>query len=67
MPITYQGDAARIEYSDDDACFVGHIAGIKDIVGFHGESVAELRDAFEEAAEDYLETCDALNRRPEQP
>ena len=35
-----------------DACFVGHITGIKDIVGFHGESVAELRDAFEEAVDD---------------
>lgn len=65
--MTHKGYAARIEYSDDDACFVGHIAGIKDIVGFHGESVAELRDAFEEAVEDYLETCDALNRQPSKP
>ena len=65
--MTHKGYAARIEYSDDDSCFVGHIAGIKDIVGFHGESVAELRGAFEEAVEDYLETCDALNRQPSKP
>ncbi|MCC2667525.1 MAG: hypothetical protein K0S63_1441, partial [Gammaproteobacteria bacterium] len=23
----YKGYAARIEYSDDDDCFIGHIAG----------------------------------------
>ncbi|NQT56967.1 MAG: toxin-antitoxin system HicB family antitoxin, partial [Desulfobacteraceae bacterium] len=42
----YRRYAARIEYSDKDGCFVGHIAGIRDVVGVHGESVAELRSAF---------------------
>ena len=65
--MTYKGYAARIEYSDEDVCFVGHISGITDIVGFHGESVAELRDAFEEAVDDYLETCETLNRQPSKP
>ena len=65
--MTHQGYAARIEYSDEDACFVGHIAGIRDIVGFHGESVAELRAAFEEAVEDYLETCQKVGRPPQKP
>ena len=45
--MTYQGYAARIEYSDEDGCFVGHVAGIRDVIGFHGESVAELRAAFD--------------------
>ena len=65
--MTYQGYAAHIEYSDEDACFVGRIAGIRDIVGFHGESVAELRAAFEEAVEDYLETCQKVGRPPQKP
>jgi predicted HicB family RNase H-like nuclease len=63
----YKGYAARIEYSDEDGCFIGHIAGIKDIVGFHGESVAELRAAFEEAVDDYLETCARVGRQPQKP
>lgn len=45
--MNYQGYAARIDYSDEDGLFVGRIAGIKDVVGFHGESVRELRAAFE--------------------
>lgn len=65
--MTYRGYAARIEYSDEDQCFVGHVAGIHDVVGFHGDSVAELRAAFEEAVEDYLETCARLNRAPQKP
>jgi predicted HicB family RNase H-like nuclease len=65
--MTHKGYAARIEYSDEDGCFVGHIAGINDVVGFHGESVVELRVAFEEAVGDYLETCKRLQRPPQRP
>ena len=63
----YRDYAARIDYSDDDGCFIGHIADINDVVGFHGESVAELRAAFEEAVDDYLQTCEKLNRPPQKP
>jgi predicted HicB family RNase H-like nuclease len=65
--MTYRGYAAKIAYSDEDGCFVGHIAGIRDVVGFHGESVAELRAAFEEAVDDYLETSARLGRTPQKP
>ena len=65
--MTYKGYAARIEYSDDDGCFIGHIAAINDVVGFHGETVTELREAFVEAVDDYLETCEKLGRSPQKP
>ncbi|MDR0472259.1 MAG: type II toxin-antitoxin system HicB family antitoxin [Treponema sp.] len=63
----YKDYAARIEYSDEDKCFVGHIAGIRDIVGFHGESVDELNTAFQEAVDDYLEVCEKENIPPQRP
>lgn len=65
--MNYKGYAARIEYSDEDGLFIGHIAGIRDVVGFHGESVKELRMAFAEAVDDYLETCAKLGRPPQKP
>ncbi|ACO79231.1 Conserved hypothetical protein, HicB- family [Azotobacter vinelandii CA] len=65
--MTCKGYAARIEYSDEDGLFVGHIAGIRDVVGFHGETVKELRSAFAEALDDYLETCARLNRPAQKP
>ena len=63
----FKGYAAQISYSDNDACFVGHIAGIADIVGFHADNVAELRAAFEEAVTDYLATCEKAGRNPQKP
>ena len=65
--MNYKGYPARIEYSEEDGCFIGHIVGINDIVGFHGENVAELRAAFEEAVDDYLETCAQLGRPAQKP
>jgi predicted HicB family RNase H-like nuclease len=65
--MTYKGYAARIEYSDEDGCFIGHIAGIKDVIGFHADSVNGLRTAFEEAVDDYLATCEKVGRAPQKP
>lgn len=62
--MTYQGYTARVEYSEDDGCFVGHIAGIHDVIGFHGENVTELRTAFKESVDDYLVTYAKLGRNP---
>jgi predicted HicB family RNase H-like nuclease len=65
--MTYKEYAARIEYSDEDSCFVGHIAGIKDVIGFHADSVKNLRKAFREAVDDYLATCEKLRKAPQKP
>ena len=63
--MTYKGYAARIEYDDDDRIFTGRIAGIRDGVGFHADSVCGLRQAFHEAVEDYLETCAKIGKEPQ--
>ena len=65
--INYKGYAARVEYSDEDDCLVGHIAGINDVVGFHADSVNELHTAFKEAVDDYLQTCKKVGRPPRKP
>lgn len=55
----YKDYIARIEFNEKDGLFVGHLLGIKDIVSFHGETVKELREDFENAVnsmiEDYVE------------
>ncbi|MEO6422847.1 MAG: type II toxin-antitoxin system HicB family antitoxin, partial [Candidatus Nitrotoga sp.] len=65
--MTYKDFAARVEYSEEDGCFVGHIAGIRDVIGFHGETVTELRAAFKEAVDEYLATCKKLGHAPNKP
>lgn len=66
-PMMCKGYAARVEYSDEDACFVGLIAGISDIVGFHADTVADSKAAFSEAVGDYLATAGQLKRAPKNP
>lgn len=65
--MSYKGYAARIEYDDEDKIFVGHIAGINDVVGFHGESVKTLEKAFHEAVNNYLDACKKLGQEPNKP
>jgi len=62
--LTYKGYSARVEYDDDDGIFTGRIAGIRDRVGFHAETVEDLRAAFHEAVEDYIETCASIGKEP---
>lgn len=63
--MTYKGYAARIDYDDDDGIFVGHIAGIRDRIGFHADTVDDLRAAFHEAVDDYIETCAKTGKEPQ--
>jgi predicted HicB family RNase H-like nuclease len=61
----YKGYSARIEYDDGDGIFTGRIAGIRDGVGFHADTVDGLRNAFHEAVEDYIDTCAKIGKEPQ--
>ena len=63
--MSYKGYLARVEYDDEDGIFTGRLAGIRDGVGFHADTVEGLRAAFHEAVEDYLATCARLGREPQ--
>ena len=63
--MNYKGYSARIDYDDEDAIFMGRIAGIRDGVGFHADTVEGLRVAFHEAVEDYIETCAKIGKEPQ--
>ena len=63
----YKSYVARIEYDEEDRIFVGHLAGIKDIVGFHGSTVNELEKAFHESVDNYLAISEETGRRPQKP
>jgi predicted HicB family RNase H-like nuclease len=65
--MTYRDYSARVEYDAEDRLFAGRLAGINDVVGFHGQSVAELEAAFHEAVEDYIATCAKAGKPPEKP
>lgn len=60
--LTYKDFFATVHFSAEDDIFYGKIEGINDLITFEGENVSELRQAFYEAVDDYLQICEANNR-----
>lgn len=65
--LSYKGYTAKIEFDPDDKILFGNLIGIRDTVGFHGETVNELVQAFHEAVDFYLESCAKAGREPNKP
>src|SRR5262245_43411840 len=65
--MVYKGYPARIEFDADDMIFTGRIAGIRDVVGFHADTVADLIAAFHEAVDDYIDICAKAGKDPHKP
>ncbi|HYN78713.1 MAG TPA: type II toxin-antitoxin system HicB family antitoxin [Lamprocystis sp. (in: g-proteobacteria)] len=65
--MSHQGYTARVEYDERDNILVGRILGVRSIISFHGETVAELRAEFESAVDDYLTECEQEGVTPERP
>jgi predicted HicB family RNase H-like nuclease len=65
--MSHKGYTARVEYDERDNIFVGRILGIRSIISFQGETVAELRSEFEQAVKEYLADCKKEGVQPEKP
>ena len=65
--MTYQNYSARVEFDPVDRIFVGHIVGIRDIVGFHGSTVEELEQAFHDTVHHYVEVSEKLGQDAQRP
>ena len=65
--ISYKGYAAYIEFDAEDRIFVGRLAGITDIVVFHGSTVDELEIAFHEIVEHYIEVSERTGYPAQKP
>ena len=63
--LEYKGYYADIHFSANDEVFFGKLIGISDLISFEGNSVNELKEAFKEAVEDYLETCQEIGKEPD--
>ena len=65
--MNHKGYTARVEFDERDSIFVGRVLGLHAMISFHGETVAELRFAFETAIEEFLQDCKEQGLRPEKP
>ncbi len=67
MKMTYKGYEAVVEFDEEAGIFTGEVINTRDVITFEGASVDDLRHAFEDSVEDYLEFCASRNELPEKP
>ena len=65
--LKYKGYLGSVEVSLEDNCLHGRLLHVRDVVSYEASNVDRLRNAFEEAVDDYLETCTELGRQPQKP
>jgi predicted HicB family RNase H-like nuclease len=63
----YNGYVAKVEFDDEADIFFGEVINLRDVITFQGESVAELKHAFQDSVEDYLAFCAERGETPEKP
>ncbi len=61
----YKGYLGEITYDDEAKIFHGEVIGLKDVITFQGRSINELKKAFHESINDYLEWCRERGEKPE--
>ncbi|MFM5854961.1 type II toxin-antitoxin system HicB family antitoxin [Aeromonas rivipollensis] len=65
--MNYKGFYGSIDHDLDAGVLFGKIECINDLITYEAESVSGLKAAFEEAVDDYIETCKAIGKSPEKP
>jgi predicted HicB family RNase H-like nuclease len=63
--LEYKNYYGSVEFSMKNAIFCGEIEFINDLVTFEAYNVKDLKKAFHEAVDHYIETCKKLGRDPQ--
>lgn len=63
----YKGYSAKVEFDEVANIFHGEVINLRDVVTFEGETVDQLRKAFHDSVDDYLEFCGERGEDPEKP
>src|SRR5471030_2266846 len=65
--MTYRGYQAIAELDEEAGVFHGEVINTRDVITFQGSSVEELKQAFEDSVDDYLEFCAYRGEDAEKP
>jgi predicted HicB family RNase H-like nuclease len=63
----YKGYEAVVEFDNEAEIFHGEIINVRDVITFQGSSVDELKQAFQDSVDDYLEFCKERGEEPDKP
>lgn len=65
--LEYKGYTGTAEFDDEVGVFHGEVVHLRDVITFEGTSVDELRQAFRDSIDDYLEWCVERGKEAERP
>ncbi len=65
--MAYKGYEAVAEFDEAADIFSGEVINTRDVITFQGASVEELKQAFKDSVDDYLEFCAKRNEEPDKP
>ena len=58
--LNYKSYTGSIETSVEDGVLHGCVLDIKDVITFEGTTIEELKQAFQDSVDDYLEFCQEM-------
>ena len=65
--MTHESYKGQVEFDDEAGIFHGEVLDLRDVVTFQGKTVDELKRAFQDSVDDYLEFCEARGEEPDKP
>ncbi|MEW5790754.1 MAG: type II toxin-antitoxin system HicB family antitoxin [Pseudomonadota bacterium] len=63
----YKGYIGTVGFDDEAGIFSGEVINTRDVVTFQGRTVDELRQAFRDSVDDYLDFCAQRGEAPDKP
>lgn len=65
--LKYKGYTGYVEFDDEAGIFHGEVLDLRDVITFQGNTVEEIKKAFRESIDEYLEFCKERNEKPDKP
>lgn len=63
--MNYKGYIGYVEHDEEADILFGRVLNTNDVITFEGKSIEEIKQAFQDSVDDYLEFCKELGKEPE--
>jgi predicted HicB family RNase H-like nuclease len=65
--LRYKGYTGQVNFDPDAEIFHGEVIDTRDVITFQGRDVKEIKKAFRDSIDDYLEFCESRQEKPDKP
>lgn len=65
--LSHKGYVGKVEYDDEAEIFHGDVINTRDVITFQADNAHDLKQAFIESVEDYLDFCAQNNEEADKP